>query len=243
MQPSLRVKRSEGEREAHVINGVLQAASAAPLNDDVADLAPRFDARRVEWRGLPRFPGQQQVARLDPTALRQEIERPRLSAAGGDAVALLQVALLHALCTFVIAFPPAGRRRREPPWRDRRRWARFAVARARLMAKPHLSGRAPKLGLTSGSSPLPLGGFPSIQRIFAGPGTVAEIGATRYLFGPSNRLPRMMRRDDEPSKEESGKRKPWSSLMGRAQTGDRDAYRRLLIEITPSCATTPDLRR
>src|SRR5260221_2964891 len=115
----------------------------------------------------------------------------------------------------------------------RRRWARFAVARARLMAKPHLSGRAPKLGLTSGSRPLPLGGLLSIKRIFRGPGTVAEIGATRYLFGPSNRLPRMMRRDDEPSKEESGEREPWSSLMGRAQTGDRDAYRRLLIEITP----------
>ncbi len=111
------------------------------------------------------------------------------------------------------------------------------------MAKPHLSGASPE----TGAYVWQFAAFPrrvrSIQRIFRGPGTVAEIGATRYLFGPSNRLPRMMRRDDEPSKEESGEREPWSSLMGRAQTGDRDAYRRLLIEITPSCATTPDLRR
>jgi hypothetical protein len=179
MQPSLRVNRSEGEREAHVINGALQAASAAPLNDDVADLAPRFDARRVEWRGLPRFPGQQQVASVDPTALRQEIERPRLSAAG----------------------------------------ACWAKAPGAAMARPTAVGPVCGCESTIDGETSPVGGEPRYWglrlavRRFPSEGYVRSKGffaapvrwpksATRYLFGPGNRLPRMMRRDDEPSKEE-----------------------------------------
>jgi hypothetical protein len=123
MQPFLRVKRSEGEREAHVINGALQPASAAPLNDDVADLAP---ASMLGASSGEVCPGSR-VSSRSPASIRRRFVR-RSSAHASPPRA------------------PAGRRRREPPWRDRQRWARFAVARARLMAKPHLSGASPETG-------------------------------------------------------------------------------------------------
>ena len=43
----------------------------------------------------------------------------------------------------------------------------------------------------------------------------------------------MMHSGDQPGTEAGSDREQWSTLMARAQSGERDAYRRLLTEITP----------
>jgi len=84
MDRRLRVEGVKCEREAHVINGVLEPASGVALHDHIADILSRVDLRGVERRALTRRPGDHEIAGFQPASALHEIERPRLLAHADD---------------------------------------------------------------------------------------------------------------------------------------------------------------